>query len=103
MSSQICVFCFQPLSHLPGIVIKDGIKVKKCSHGALVCDNVNCPAVLVGYTTFNRDAVGATASLTTTTTTTSYIELDQIYRSVSPSSTFLHGAGQTSMDFFVAL
>ncbi|KAI9258813.1 hypothetical protein BDA99DRAFT_102309 [Phascolomyces articulosus] len=121
MPSQICVFCFQPPSLLPATILKDGKKQKKHSHGTLTCNNSNCPAVLAGYTTFNRDAVGATgiglaavttifssdkkplppynpsASTTTTATTTSHFELDQIYRLVSPSSTFLHGAGQTSM------
>ncbi|KAI9274770.1 hypothetical protein BDA99DRAFT_498535 [Phascolomyces articulosus] len=119
--SQICVFCFQPLSLLPATILKDGKEQKKHSHGALTCNNSNCPAVLAEYTTFNRDAVGATgiglaavttvfsrdkkplppyypsASTTTTATTTSNFELYQIYRLVSPSSTFLHGAGQTSM------
>ncbi|KAI9244485.1 hypothetical protein BDA99DRAFT_529080 [Phascolomyces articulosus] len=107
--------------YCPQLYSKMEKKQKKNSHGALTCNNSNCPAVLAGYTTLNRDAVGATgiglavvttifssdkkllppynpsASTTTTATTTSHFELDQIYRLVSPSSTFLHGAGQTSM------
>ncbi|KAI9245089.1 hypothetical protein BDA99DRAFT_543780 [Phascolomyces articulosus] len=39
---------------------KDGKKVlKKCLRSALVYNNVNCSAILAGYTIFNRDAVGA--------------------------------------------
>ncbi|KAI9265062.1 hypothetical protein BDA99DRAFT_571390 [Phascolomyces articulosus] len=106
---------------LKGRPRRGGKRFRKHSHGALTCNNSNCPAVLAGYTTFNRDAVGAigiglaavitifssdkkplppynpSVSTTTTATTTSHFELDQLYRLVSPSSTFLHGAGQTSM------
>ncbi|KAI7849123.1 hypothetical protein BDC45DRAFT_574265 [Circinella umbellata] len=35
-------------------------KKKKTSHGALIYTNPDCPAVKAGYTTFNRDSVGAT-------------------------------------------
>ena len=80
------------------------------SHGALICTNPDCPAVKAGYTTFNRDSVGAAGvglagtttllssdriplppynpSPTTTTTsptTTSKFQLDEKFSLVSPS------------------
>ncbi|KAI7854877.1 hypothetical protein BDC45DRAFT_507139, partial [Circinella umbellata] len=67
-SSQTCVFCFSPLELLPSNIFKNG-KKKKTSHGALICTNPDCPGVKAGYTTFNRDLVGATGNGLEGTTT----------------------------------
>ncbi|KAI7859400.1 hypothetical protein BDC45DRAFT_530642 [Circinella umbellata] len=100
-SSQTCGFCFLPLELLPSNIFKNG-KKKKTSHGSLICTNPDCPAVKAGYTTFNRDSVGATgigledtttllppytpSPITTTSpTTTSKFQLDEKFSLVSPS------------------
>ena len=96
-SSQTCVFCFSSLELLPSNIVKNG-KKKKTSHGALICTNPDCSAVKAGYTTFNRDSVGATGiGLAGTTillspdriplpsTATSKFQLDEKFSLVSPS------------------
>ncbi|KAG2222898.1 hypothetical protein INT45_013529 [Circinella minor] len=92
-SSQTCVFCFSPLKLLPSNIVKNG-KKKKTSHGALVCTNPDCLAVKAGYTTFNRDSVGATG-IGLAATTTSKFQLDEKFSLISPSLRS-HGASQTS-------
>ncbi|KAI7858003.1 hypothetical protein BDC45DRAFT_499849 [Circinella umbellata] len=110
-SSQTCVFCFSPLELLPPNIVKNG-KKKKTSHVTLICTNPECPAVKSGYTTFNRDPVGATGiglagtttllppynpsptTTTTSATTTSKFQLDEKFSLVSPSLRS-YGASQT--------
>ncbi|KAI7851611.1 hypothetical protein BDC45DRAFT_515426 [Circinella umbellata] len=92
-SSQTCVFCFSPLELLPSNIVKNG-KKKKTSHGALICTNPDCSAVKAGYTTFNRDSVGATG-IGLAATTTSKFQPDEKFSLVSPSLRS-YGASQTS-------
>ena len=61
-SSSTCVFCYSPVLQMPStITTSEGRTRQRKTHGALMCVNPHCPAVVAGYTTFNRDALAATA------------------------------------------
>ncbi|KAI7851632.1 hypothetical protein BDC45DRAFT_515477, partial [Circinella umbellata] len=96
-SSQTCVFCFSPLELSSSSIVKNG-KRKKTLHSALIWTNPECPAVKAGYTTFNRDSVGATGIGLAGTTT--LLSPDRIpLPSYNPSPTTTTTSATTTSKF----